>query len=245
MGSNSLPRLAIVGCGAVVDYHLLPALKRRGWLPSVLVDTSPAGIKAVTRRMGSKGKAVQTSSDWRAMLDEFDAAVVAVPHTLHAPIGIGLLEAGKHVFMEKPLATQVADCEQMIQMADAKGVVLSVGLLRRYLRVARWTKALIDSGTLGEITPFDVREGFVFNWDTSTDAVLRPSLSGGGVLMDTGAHTLDLLTWWLGDVASLGLSRRCRGRRRGRLPAGVPDGVRRDRPRRTQPHPQASRYDPD
>lgn len=206
MGSNSLPRLAIIGCGAVVDYHLLPALKRQGWLPSVLIDTSPAGIKAVARRMGANGKSVLTGSDWRAMVGEFDAAVVAVPHMLHAPIGIGLLDAGKHVFMEKPLATKVADCERMIQAADAKGVVLSVGLLRRYLRIARWTKALIDSGTLGEIKSFDVSEGFVFNWDTSTDAILRPALSGGGVLMDTGAHTLDLVTWWLGDVASLDYS---------------------------------------
>lgn len=203
MASNSLPRLAIIGCGAVVDYHLLPALKRQGWLPLVLIDTSPAGIKAVARKMGSKGKTVLTGSDWRAMAGEFDAAVVAVPHTLHAPIGIGLLESGKHVFMEKPLATKVADCERMIQTADTRGVVLSVGLLRRYLRITRWTKALIASGTLGEIESFDVSEGFVFNWDTSTDAILRPTLSGGGVLMDTGAHTLDLVTWWLGDVASL------------------------------------------
>jgi predicted dehydrogenase/nucleoside-diphosphate-sugar epimerase len=203
MASNSLPRLAIIGCGAVVDYHLLPALKRQGWLPSVLIDTSPAGIKAVARRMGSKGKTVLTGSDWRTLAHEFDAAVVAVPHTLHAPIGIALLEAGKHVFMEKPLATKVADCERMIATADAKGVVLSVGILRRYLRIARWTKALIDSGTLGEIKSFDVSEGFVFNWDTSTDAILRPTLSGGGVLMDTGAHTLDLVTWWFGDVVTV------------------------------------------
>ena len=56
---------------------------------------------------------------------------------------------------------------------------------------------------LGEIKSFDVREGFVFNWDTSTDAVLRPNLSGGGVLIDTGAHTLDLVLWWFGEVASL------------------------------------------
>lgn len=203
MSANSLPRLAIIGCGAVVDYHLLPALKRQGWLPSVLIDTSPAGIKAVARKMGAKGKTVLTGSDWRAMVNEFDAAVVAVPHTLHAPIGLGLIEAGKHVFMEKPLATKVADCNRMIAAADAKGVILSVGLLRRYLRIARWTKALIASGTLGDIKSFDVREGFVFNWDTSTDAILRPTLSGGGVLMDTGAHTLDLVTWWLGEVATI------------------------------------------
>src|SRR6202008_4827154 len=110
---------------------------------------------------------------------------------------------GKHVFMEKPLAITAADCERVAKAADAKGVVLSVGLLRRYLHVTRWTKALIESGTLGDITSFDVREGFVFNWDISTDAALRPNLSGGGVLMDTGAHTIDLVSWWLGDVDSL------------------------------------------
>src|SRR5581483_5096919 len=203
MSSKQLPRLAIIGCGAVVDHHLVPALKRVGWMPSVLIDTSPKRIGVVAQRMGSKGKTAITGSDWRALLDQFDAAIVAVPHSLHAPIGIGLAEAGKHVFMEKPLATNTADCEQMIEAADARGVVLSVGLLRRYLRIARWTKALLDAGVLGEIKHFSVREGFVFNWDTSTDAVLRPNLAGGGVLIDTGAHTLDLILWWLGDVASL------------------------------------------
>ena len=180
MSSNKLPRLAIIGCGAVVDHHLVPALKRVGWLPSVLIDTSAERIKVVARKMGSKGKSVLTGSDWRTMQGEFDAAIVAVPHSLHAPIGLGLIEAGKHVFMEKPLATTVADCERMVEAAHSKGVTLSVGLLRRYLRIARWTKALVESGTLGEIKHFELREGFVFNWDTSTDAVLRPSLSGGG-----------------------------------------------------------------
>ena len=203
MASNGMLRLAIVGCGAVVDHHLVLALKRIGWIPSVLVDTSPERVEIVARRMGAKGKTALKGSDWHTFADQFDAALVAVPHSLHAPIGLDLITAGKHVFMEKPLATTAADCRAMAEAAAAKGVVLSVGLLRRYLHIARWVKALIQSGTLGEIKSFDAREGFVFNWDVGTDAVLRPSLAGGGVLMDTGAHTLDLVTWWLGDVASL------------------------------------------
>ena len=160
-------------------------------------------IGVVARKMGSKGNSAITGPDWRAMLDQFDAAVVAVPHALHASIGTGLAEAGKHIFMEKPLATKVADCQRLLAAANASGVTLSVGLLRRYLRIVRWTKALIASGTLGEIRHFDAREGFVFNWDTSTDAILSPGLSGGGVLMDTGAHTLDLIAWWFGTAASV------------------------------------------
>jgi predicted dehydrogenase len=91
----------------------------------------------------------------------------------------------------------------MVREADARQLTLRVGLLRRYLHGARWLKALIDSGTLGTIRSFSVREGFVFNWATSSDALLRRELAAGGVLMDTGAHTLDLLLWWLGDVAAL------------------------------------------
>ena len=76
-------------------------------------------------------------------------------------------------------------------------------MLRRYLWVARWTKALLESGTLGEVNYFEAREGLVFNSDPSTDALLRPDMAGGGVLIDTGAHTLDLLVWWFSEVESL------------------------------------------
>ena len=194
------PRLAIVGCGAVVAYHLLPALKRIGWLPRVLIDPTPERLKIVAGGMGGAGKSAIKAPDWKSVVSEFDAALIAAPHTLHAPLGLALLEAGKHVFMEKPLGTTSEECRALIQSSKSSGLSLSVGLLRRYLQVSRWTKALLDSGTLGPIQRFEVREGFVFNWATSSDGLLRPEMAGGGVLMDTGAHTLDLIQWWLGEM---------------------------------------------
>ncbi|GJD80547.1 Inositol 2-dehydrogenase/D-chiro-inositol 3-dehydrogenase [Methylobacterium gregans] len=193
-------RLAIIGCGAVVDHHLLPALKRQGWAPSVLVDRSPERLALLAGRAGRRRADIATAADWREVADRFDAALVATPHTTHGPIGLGLLEAGKHVFMEKPLATTSAEGEAMIAAASRKGLVLAVGLLRRNLIIAAWTKALIASGTIGAIRRVDAREGFVFNWATSSDALLRRDLSGGGVLMDTGAHTLDILGHWFGTM---------------------------------------------
>ncbi|MCC7250780.1 NAD-dependent epimerase/dehydratase family protein [Hyphomicrobium sp.] len=200
MASEENLRLAIIGCGAVVENHLVPALKRIGRTPSVLIDVAPERIEIVTRKIGAKGKTALKGRDWTAFRDEFDAAIVAVPNALHAPIGLDLIAAGKHVFMEKPLATKAEDCRRLAQAADDNKVVLSIGLLRRHLRIARWTKALLEQGTLGEIKSFDVREGYVFNREVGTDALLRPDLFGGGVLMDTGAHTIDLVTWWLGDL---------------------------------------------
>jgi nucleoside-diphosphate-sugar epimerase/predicted dehydrogenase len=200
MMSETQPiRLAIIGCGAVVQHHLLPALRRLGWRPEVLVDPSERNL-ATTAAMAGRGKTLIKTADWTKATASFDAAIVAAPHTLHGPIGKALIAAGKHVFMEKPLATDSADARLMLEAAARSGKILSVGLLRRYLHIARWTKALLASGILGTIRHVEVREGFVFNWATSTDGLLKPGLAGGGVLMDTGAHTLDEVLWWLGDA---------------------------------------------
>jgi predicted dehydrogenase/nucleoside-diphosphate-sugar epimerase len=196
-------RLAIIGCGSLVEYGALPALRRIGWLPSVLVDTSSQRVDLIASKMGRKGQSVVKASNWQSVAGEFDVALVALPHTLHGPIGTALAQAGKSVFMEKPLATTGDQGRAMIAAADRSSVILSVGLLRRYLDGARWIKALLHSGTLGTIKHFEAREGFVFVNDTSSEALIRPELSGGGVLMDTGVHTLDLLLWWFDDVEPL------------------------------------------
>lgn len=203
MGVSEKPRLAIIGCGAVVDYHHIPSLRRVGWLPSVLVDVSQQRLDLIAKNMGGPGKTAIKAHDWTTVADQFDAAIIAAPHAFHEQLGSGLARAGKHVFMEKPLAVNTADCNSMIDAAASAGVALNVGLLRRYLHGARWVKALLDARVLGEIKRFDAREGFIFNWAISSPASINPNTAGGGVLMDTGAHTLDLLLWWLGDVATL------------------------------------------
>ncbi|MCC7046251.1 MAG: NAD-dependent epimerase/dehydratase family protein [Alphaproteobacteria bacterium] len=204
MAPATTPRLAIIGCGALVDHHLSLALRRIGWLPRVLVDTSPQRIDVVARKFGSRCKGAIKAPEWQSVAGEFDAAIVAVPPSLHGKIGASLAEAGKHVFMEKPLATTADQCWTMIAAAERSKVTLSVGLLRRYLQVARWTKALLEAGILGDFVRFEAREGFVFNWDISTIGMIQPQLAGGGVLIDTGAHTIDLLRWWLGDLTLVG-----------------------------------------
>ena len=203
MASQQMSRLAIIGCGAVVEYRMIEALRRIGWLPTVLVDTAPKQLDVIAAKMGRKGGSVLKTSNWQSVVSEFDAAIVALPPALHSTIGTAIAEAGKHIFMEKPLAITGSECRAMTAAADRKGVKLSVGLIRRYLHIARWTKALLNSKILGEITRFKALEGSVFNWDISSDALLRPNMAGGGVLMDTGAHTVDLLLWWLGDIELL------------------------------------------
>jgi predicted dehydrogenase len=88
----------------------------------------------------------------------------------------------------------------MIQAAERSRVVLAVGLMRRFALWARYVKNTLTSGILGPIRSFDVREGIKYDWPVASDFFFKKEAAGGGVLIDTGAHTLDTLLWWFGDV---------------------------------------------
>lgn len=188
-------RLAVVGCGAAARWIHLPALERIGWTPRLFVD--PNLERAVNLSTGSGAPA---STEYEPHLEDFDAALIAVPHAYHADLACSLLERGKHVFVEKPLALNSADAERMVNTAARTEMTLSVGLMRRQLSAARWLKLILEQGALGGIQAFDVREGSPYEWMVASDAIWRKESAGGGVLVDLGAHVLDLLDWWLGPL---------------------------------------------
>lgn len=205
--SGRFPRLAVVGCGAVATYGHLPALGRLGWRPQALIDPRIERAERLADRW-KVPKAVRDVSELAA--GEIEAAIVAAPPTLHARIGLPLLDAGVHLLVEKPLATTAADARAMAAAAARTGTCLAVGHTCRFVRVNRWIKTALDAGALGEVERVDVREGTSCHarrpgagvegagWNSS--AHWDAALCGGGVLMDAGPHVLDLLLWWLGPV---------------------------------------------
>ncbi len=196
--SRSSPRIAIIGCGAVTETHHLPTLAELNLKPALLIDVNLQRAQ----RLGDLFQAGRVSDDYRACLGEFDAAIVASPHHLHAPICTDLLRRGIHVLVEKPMALTTGECQAMIEAAEAGNAVLAVALMRRYSRNLQWAKAVLDAGLLGPIESFDFQEGADYGWPVASGFFFRKETAGGGVLMDTGAHTLDLLLWLLGDVSS-------------------------------------------
>ena len=135
--------------------------------------------------------------DHRQMLAETrpEVTVVITPHPFHAPIAIDALNAGSHVLVEKPIATQVKDADAMIAAARANGRVLAVNYQYRHLPHVRAMKRLIDGGQLGRIQ----RVTGVFPWMRTAAYYLRGGWrgtwkgEGGGVLMNQAPHDLDLL----------------------------------------------------
>lgn len=195
---RSKARIAVVGCGAVAEIYHFPALRRNpGCEVVALVDKDEARARRFAAELGTE----RTFGDYRKLFDlELDGAIVAVPPDMHAPVSAGLLRAGIHVLVEKPMARTLEECDEMIAAEAEGGAMLAVGHPRRVAHQCRYAKRVIAAGLLGTIKSFDVRDGYGFSWPVKTDFPFRKEAAGGGVLIDLGVHALDLLVWWFGDL---------------------------------------------
>ena len=138
---------------------------------------------------------------------DVDAVSVCVPNHLHAPVTLAALEAGKHVLVEKPLATTVTDGEAMAQAAARTGRVLMVAFNYRFRTDSQALKRHVEAGKLGEI--YFVHTGWLRDQGIPAGAegwFGDKARSGGGCLIDLGVHMLDLALWLAGNPRVLSVS---------------------------------------
>lgn len=137
------------------------------------------------------------ATDFEQILDDVDAVSVCLPHHLHAPISLKLLEAGKHVLVEKPMANTEEECLAMIDAADRKGLTLMVAFPLRYRLAYQALKKAVDSGDYGDVI---AANGFVHGMLPPAPGTWfsRKDQLGGGVLFSHGCHDIDVMIWLLG-----------------------------------------------
>jgi predicted dehydrogenase len=190
-------RIAVIGCGAVVERLHGPALAE-------LAAAGEADIVALCDPDATRLAAVAATFPRAATFSSIDSAIaarpdlgiIASPAGLHAEQCIALVDAGIHVLCEKPIAARRADAERMVAAASRARRVLAVGLLRRFFPSARLVRDLVGSGRLGELESATVLESGGFHWPFRSAAAFVPHLTPGGILLDVGVHVLDLLAWW-------------------------------------------------
>jgi len=132
---------------------------------------------------------------------ELDAAIVATPPSTHPEVACFFMERGIPVLCEKPLTTNVADAEKMIAAAEKAGVLFTMASKFRYCDDVIKAKGILASGMLGDVlqleNAFTARVEMSQRWNSNAE------VSGGGVLIDNGTHSVDIVRYFLGGIESV------------------------------------------
>lgn len=140
--------------------------------------------------------------DLATLLADVDAVSIGTPPVAHAATAIAALEAGVAVLCEKPMAISVAECEQMVATAERTGALLMVGFCHRYQPEIEAMREAIARGDIG--TPLAFRNRFAGPLRGVQDLWFsKRAVAGGGVLMDTCVHSVDLFRCLVGEVSDV------------------------------------------
>jgi predicted dehydrogenase len=131
--------------------------------------------------------------------NDVDAVLIATPHADHCPQVLAAARAGKHVLVEKPMATSVADCTSMIEACGAAGVRLEVIQTQRFRGAIARTQRLVAEGSIGRVRMFEGRS--LFTDYVSDSSPWTAEASHGGAFLDTGVHVFDLMRFIIGEEA--------------------------------------------
>jgi predicted dehydrogenase len=187
-------KVAIVGFGAVSQKFYLPLLRaHKNFSVKFIADpnlTSPAEV-------GLNSAQIELKTDYRSIpAESIDAAIVATPNHLHYPIASYWLNQAIPTLVQKPVVLYPEHYHSLRNKQTSKGVMKS-GMVKRDFCMSVILKKLFQDQELGAFKYFDVSEGMVFNWPIQSLSFFDPAEAGGGVLIDNGIHTLDLLFWWM------------------------------------------------
>ena len=204
-------RVGVVGAGWMGHVHARAYLRvRQHWSdlpmrPEVLAVAE--SVPSAATRFQDSFSTPQVYADWRDLVaDESLAAVsVTAPNFLHREIGVAVAEAGKHLWIEKPVGLSAADATAVRDAVAANGVVGCVGFNYRNVPAVAKARQLIANGRIGRVTharvqlltDYAAHPGSPFGWRYAV------AQGGHGVLGDLASHGVDLIRFLLGDLESL------------------------------------------
>ncbi|WP_375432780.1 Gfo/Idh/MocA family protein [uncultured Friedmanniella sp.] len=192
MGETVPLGVAVVGAGTIAADHLRAYAAEPDAQVIGVGDRHLERARALAAAYGIEqvyGSLAEVLAD-----DRVRAVSICTANTSHAELAVAALDAGRHLLVEKPLATTLADALDIQVAADRSGSVVQVGFVRRFSGNVRTLKRFIDAGDLGDLYYGRAtnlrRAGHPGGWYGD------PTRSGGGPLMDIGSHVLDLC-WYL------------------------------------------------
>ena len=198
-------RFAIVGAGWAGIRHLEAASKVGDWVDVRSVcDNDRVQLEKVVDRYGID-RATDTFSDILAD-DSIDVVDICTPHDSHAALAFKAIAAGKHVLVEKPIASRLADGIHMVKAAAGAGLALGVAEHQVYDEATRYFRGMLDNGVLGQVVSAIATWGFRapgFSYPGRRSWLTDPQRGGTGTWMLQGIHRVAQLRALFGEVARI------------------------------------------
>jgi predicted dehydrogenase len=193
MAESTKLRLAVIGCGRIGTLHAQAVARSPDAQLVAVCDTHLPRAQALAEPC-----AIQAYTEPREMFqhEALDAVTVATPDDRHAEVAIAALEAGCHVFCEKPLAASLPEARRMVETAAHHGVQLAVNYNRRYGFGYRKARELVDGGAIGPPAHLLFH---VTDRSPSPDLARNPTV----ILTTLLTHHLDLARYYCGEVRSI------------------------------------------
>ncbi|CDG86335.1 Gfo/Idh/MocA family oxidoreductase [Xenorhabdus bovienii] len=199
-------RWGIIGCGDVTEVKSGPAFYKLEGSELIAVMRRNADL---AKEFAKRHNVPKWYSDAESLVNdpEIDAIYIATPPSTHKEYTLLAAQAGKIVYVEKPMALTFEECNEMIAACQSQNVPLFVAYYRRALPRFLKIKELIDSGAIG--TPRIVNCQLFREMESryqdpdNLPWFVKPEISGGGLFVDLACHTLDILDFLLGKIISV------------------------------------------
>lgn len=191
-------RIGLVGAGRIAGAYV-EALPMLNSIEVVgVADVDLAAAKTLAERLDCRAFASPTAL---AETVSPEAVIICTPPNSHAEVSFEFLQRGVHVMCEKPLALSVSDALGMLREAQSRGAILTMASKFRYVDDVVRARSILSSGVLGDIilleNTFASRVEMGQRWNSHLPT------SGGGVLIDNGTHSVDLVRFFLGPIAEV------------------------------------------
>jgi predicted dehydrogenase len=196
--SDKRTRFGIVGAGAIAQAYALAFANNPLAEVVAVADERPEASAALAAKFGCKAFASHAAMVADSSLD---AVLVCTPPSTHPDICVDLLERGVPVLCEKPLSVDVAGAQRIIETSRRTGVKMTMASKFRFVDDVVRAKQLVNTGAIGEVVMienfFTSRVDMTRRWNSD------PAVSGGGVFIDNGTHSVDLIRYFVGPLVEI------------------------------------------
>lgn len=200
--------VGLIGCGFIGRFHstAIHGLSRLG-----LVDVDYKAVcdldESRARSFADAAHAPLVTTDPHDVIDaeDIDVVYICLPTAAHKDLVLRAAANGKHIFCEKPLATNLPDVEEMVAAVDSAGVFAGVGLVLRHSPILTVLKSLMDDPTLGRLIAIVLRDDqfFPVQGHYASDWRKDKHQAGAGTLLEHSIHDVDVLRWLAGEVTAV------------------------------------------